>query len=399
MQAADYIKLVATSLQSNKMRTSLTALGIAVGIAAVVLLTALGGGSQQYILGQFTQFGAHIIAVTPGKASTVGMSGAVISNIRPLSIADARSLATINGIETAVPLVQGNLPVERGNRTRWTFILGVNHQVPETWSIAVGLGSFLPDETADQARSLAVIGYKVRQELFADENPLGKRIRIGQERYRVIGVMQKKGQILGFDMDDTVYIPVQRTMAMFNRTSLMEIDMLYSPGYNEEKLIETIKQRLIHRHGTEDFTITSQQDILSTLGSIMTILTAVVAGLGSISLIVGGVGIFTIMSIAVNERIREIGLLRALGASKQQVTQMFLLEAAALAGLGGIAGMVLGLGIAWLVHALIPAMPVKIAWNYVFLAELVAVATGVIAGLLPARRAAAMQPVDALRNE
>ena len=399
MQFIDYTRLAATSLSSNKMRTSLTALGIAVGIAAVVLLTALGGGSQQYILGQFTQFGAHIIAVSPGKASTLGMSGAVISNVRPLSIDDALSLETINGIETAVPLVQGNLPVERGNRTRWTFILGVNHQTPETWSIPVALGSFLPDESADQARSLAVIGDKVRQELFADENPLGKRIRIGQERYRVIGVMEKKGQILGFDMDDTVYIPVARAMSMFNRSSLMEIDMLYSSSHNEELLIEAIKQRLIQRHGSEDFTITSQSDILSTLGSIMTILTAVVAGLGSISLLVGGVGIFTIMSIAVNERIKEIGLLRALGASKQQVTRMFLLEAAVLAGLGGLAGMILGLGVAWLIHMLIPAMPVQIAWNYVLLAELVAVLTGVIAGLLPARRAAAMQPVDALRNE
>ncbi len=399
MQFTDYTRLAATSLLSNKMRTSLTALGIAVGIAAVVLLTALGGGSQQYILGQFTQFGAHIIAVAPGKASTLGMSGAVISNVRPLSIDDARALETINGIETAVPLVQGNLPVERGNRTRWTFVLGVNHQTPETWSIAVAHGEFLPDESTDQARSLAVIGDKVRQELFADENPLGKRIRIGQERFRVIGVMEKKGQILGFDMDDTVYIPVQRAMSMFNRTSLMEIDMLYSVSYNEDQLIETIKQRLIQRHGAEDFTITSQSDILSTLGSIMTILTAVVAGLGSISLLVGGVGVFTIMSIAVNERIKEIGLLRALGASKQQVTRMFLLEAAVLAGLGGLAGMLLGLGIAWLIHILIPAMPVQIAWDYVFLAELVAVLTGVIAGLLPARRAAAMQPVDALRHE
>lgn len=399
MRAVDYSKLAFSSLKFSRLRTYLTALGIAVGIAAVVLLTALGGGAQDYMLGQFTQFGAHIIAVAPGKTSTVGLSGAVISNVRPLTIDDAKSLHQLLNIKTSVPVVQGNSPVERSNRTRWTNILGVNHEVPSTWKMAVGQGRFLPDEAPEQARNFAVIGDKIRQELFPGTNPLGAFIRIEQERFRVIGVMERKGQVLGFDMDDIVYIPIYRAMSLYNRESLMEIDLLYAAGRDEKQIITDIKKRLIERHGTEDFTITSQDDIIGTLGSILSILTAVVAGLGSISLLVGGVGIFTIMSIAVNERTKEIGLLRALGASKRQVTLLFLLEAAVLSGLGGVAGMFAGFGIAWLLHLLIPALPVSISWNYVILAEVIAIVTGMLAGLVPARKAAAMTPVDSLRSE
>ena len=399
MLFADYLHLATTSIRFSRMRSFLTALGIAVGIAAVVLLTALGGGVQQYVLKQFPQFGAHIIAINPGKSSTLGVSGAMVSNVRPLSIEDAESLRRIQGVQTAVPVVQGNSPVEADKRTRWTTVLGVNHETLATWQLRVASGQFLPDDAARQARNLAVIGAKVRAELFPDSNPLGQAIRIGQERFRVIGVMESKGQILGFDMDDSVYIPVARAMALFNREGLMEIDVLYQAGANEAGIIAQIKALLIQRHGTEDVTITSQSDMLKTLGSILDILKAVVAGIGSISLLVGGVGILTIMSIAVNERTGEIGLLRALGASRQQVTRLFLLEAAALAGLGGIAGLVVGISIAWLLHLTLPALPVQIDWLYVMLAEAVAVVTGLLAGFAPAQRASALPPVDALRRE
>ncbi|HRJ54275.1 MAG TPA: ABC transporter permease [Candidatus Thiothrix moscowensis] len=399
MLLGDYLHLATTSIRFSRMRSFLTALGIAVGIAAVVLLTALGSGAQQYILQQFTQFGAHIIAINPGKSSTLGVSGAMISNVRPLSLDDADSLRRIPGVQTAVPVVQGNSPVEADKRTRWTTVLGLNHETPQTWQLQVASGVFLPVESARQARNLAVIGAKIRSELFPDQNPLGQHIRIGQERFRVIGVMESKGQILGFDMDDAVYIPVARAMALFNREGLMEIDVLYQAGADEAGIIRQIRDLLIQRHGTEDITITSQTDMLKTLGSILDILKAVVAGIGSISLLVGGVGILTIMSIAVNERTGEIGLLRALGASRRQVTRLFLLEAAALAGLGGIAGMLAGIGIALLLHVAIPAMPVQIDWLYVFLAEIIAITTGLLAGFAPARRASALPPVEALRNE
>ncbi|WP_299875216.1 ABC transporter permease [uncultured Cocleimonas sp.] len=399
MRITDYSLLALSSLKYSRLRTYLTALGIAVGIAAVVLLTALGGGAQHYMMGQFSQFGANIISVAPGKTTTAGISGAILSNVRPLTIEDAESLHRLPNIITSVPAIQGNLPIERGNRTRWTSVLGINHEVPDTWAMEVGQGRFLPNEPAEQARNFVVIGDTIRRELFPYTKPLGEFLRIGGERYRVIGVMKKKGQVLGLDMDDIVYIPVYRALSLYNRDSLMEIDLRYTEGYDEAQIINNIKQRLIERHGSEDFTITSQDDIIGTLGSILGILTAVVAGLGSISLLVGGVGIFTIMSIAVNERIKEIGLLRALGASRRQVTLLFLFEAAVLSGLGGIFGMLSGFGIAWLLHYVIPALPINIQWDYVIMAEIIAIVTGMIAGLVPARRAAVMEPVDALRSE
>jgi ABC-type antimicrobial peptide transport system, permease component len=290
MLLADYLHLATSSIRFSPMRSFLTALGIAVGIAAVVLLTALGGGVQHYVLQQFTQFGAHIIAINPGKSSTFGVSGAMVSNVRPLSIEDAESLRRIQGVQTSVPMVQGNSPVEVGQLTRWTTVLGVNHETLQTWQLHLASGQFLPDDTTTQARNMAVIGAKVRSELFPDRSPLGQHLRIGQERFRVIGVMETKGQILGFDMDDAVYVPVARALALFNREGLMEIDVLYQAGANEAAIIEQIKALLIQRHGTEDVTITSQSDMLKTLGSILDILKAVVAGIGSISLLVGGVG-------------------------------------------------------------------------------------------------------------
>ena len=215
----------------------------------------------------------------------------------------------------------------------------------------------------------------------------------------MIGIMERKGQMLGFDMDDAVYIPAGRALSLYNRESLMEVDLLYDPARSEQQVIAQIRRHLIARHGREDFSIVSQSDMLGTLNTILELLTAVVGGIGAISLLVGGVGIFTIMSIAVNERVHEVGLLRALGASRTQVSFLFLLEAAILSGLGGVAGMVLGFGLGFLIHFAIPSIPVTIAWGYVALALLVAIATGVLAGIFPARRAAALPPVEALRSE
>jgi putative ABC transport system permease protein len=399
MLIRDYLQLSLSSIRFSRQRSFLTSLGITVGIASVVLLTALGSGTQQYIMGQFTQFGAHIIAVAPGKSNTLGISGAAISNVRPMTVDDAESLRKIQGVITSVPVVQGYASVEASKRNRWTTVLGINHETPATWQLNVASGRFLPKEFAEQARNLAVIGSKVKSELFPNRSPLGETIRIGQERFRIVGVMESKGQVFGFDMDDMVYIPVVRALSLFNRESLMEIDLLYKAGADEKLIIQQIKQILEKRHGTEDFTIVSQSDMLGTLGSILDIIKAVVAAIGGISLLVGGVGILTIMSIAVNERTREIGLLRALGASRQQVTWLFLLEAAALAALGGLAGLLLGMGVIALLHLSVPTMPIEIDWLYVLLAESVAIVTGLLAGFAPAHKASALQPVDALRSE
>jgi putative ABC transport system permease protein len=399
MLARDAIGLSLNAVISHRMRSLLTALGIAVGIAAVVLLTSLGEGIHRFVLAEFTQFGTNLIGITPGKSSTVGFSGGVISNVRPLGLADALALARLPRVVATVPVVQGNAAVEFGGRSRRTYIFGVGAAVPIVWQMKVAQGRFLPDDDPRAARAFVVLGSKVKKELFGAENPLGRRVRIGSERYQVAGVMASKGQMLGFDLDDAVYIPAGRAMALFNRQSLMEIDLLYAAGSDSDDVRRRVKQLLVARHGAEDFTVITQDQMLDVLGSVLNVLTIAVGALGGISLLVGGVGILTIMTIAVNERTAEIGLLRAIGASRGQILALFVAEAVVLAGLGGLAGLALGTGGAWLLSRLVTHLPTHTPWSYVLLAELLACLIGLLAGVLPARHAARLDPIEALRAE
>jgi len=395
----DSAKLATAALSSQRMRSFLTALGIAVGIASVVLLTSIGEGIHKFVLSEFTQFGTNLIAVSPGKTTTAGMSGAIISNVRPLSIDDALALGRSPKILGVVPFVQGNAPVEFGKRSRRTYVFGVGSQVPSVWQMKVAMGRFLPDDDPRTARAFAVLGSTVKDELLGSVNPLGRRIRIGGERYRVIGVMESKGQMLGFDLDDAVYIPTDRALGMFDRESLMEIDLLYAAGSSLNEIVKRVKALLIDRHGAEDFTITTQEQMLDVLGSVLNILTLAVGALGGISLLVGGVGILTIMTISVNERRAEIGLLRAIGAGRGQILSLFIGEAVVLASIGGLAGLMIGAGGAWLLGAIVPALPTHTPWLYVVLAEILAALIGLLAGVLPAHRAANLDPIEALRAE
>ena len=258
MKAADLLRLTTGSIRTRKARSRLTALGIAVGIAAVVLLTSIGEGIQQFVLAEFTQFGTNLIAISPGKTETLGLSGAIVSNVRPLSLDDAAALAQLPQVLAVVPFVQGNAAVEANGRTRRTTVFGTGPEVPAVWQIKPALGRFLPDDEPRRARAFAVLGHKLREELFGSRSPLGERIRVGGESYRIIGTLQPKGQLLGFDLDDTVYIPVGRAMAMFDREGLMEIDVLYRPGTDADRLAEQIATRLRARHGGDDVTTVTE---------------------------------------------------------------------------------------------------------------------------------------------
>ncbi len=399
MLTRDLMRLTTGAIIAHRTRSLLTGLGIAVGIAAVVVLTAIGEGVQRFVLQEFTQFGTNLLAITPGKTETFGISGAAISNVRPLSLDDAEAIARLPKVLAMAPFIQGNAAIEADGRTRRTTVFGVGPAVPEVWQIRPALGRFLPSESLRRARPFAVLGSKVHKELFGHRSPLGERIRIGGETYRIVGVMESKGQMLGFDLDDTVYVPIARAMAMFDRESLMEIDLLYAAGADPDELSKKVKERLLQRHGSEDFTIITQDQMLDVLGSVLDILTLAVAALGAISLLVGGVGILTIMTIAVNERTAEIGLLRALGASRRQILSIFLGEATILSSIGGIVGIVSGAGGAWLLGVAIPALPTHTAWDYVVIALAVAAAIGLTAGVVPALRASRLDPVQALRDE
>lgn len=399
MNTRDFTKLTLSSVIDNRTRTLLTTLGIAIGIAAVVLLTSIGEGINRFVITQFTQFGTTLIQIQPGKTSTMGSSIGAINTVRPLSVDDTLALARLPFIEAAVGFAMGNAEVEANQRQRRTTIYGTGPDFPKAYSFALALGTFLPNDNPHAPRPTAVLGSKMRDELFGDANPLGQFIRIAGSRFRVVGVMESKGQMLGFDLDDTVYLPTTRAMELFNQESLMEIDLLYSADASVDEVVANVERLLLDRHGVDDVTVTTQQQMMDVLGSILGVLTTAVGGLGAISLVVGGIGILTIMTIAVRERTNEIGLLRALGATQNQVMSLFLGEAIILAALGGLAGLIIGIGGAQLLNWLVPSLPVQISFHYVLIAEGVAVIIGLLAGVIPARRAAAMIPVDALRAE
>ncbi len=399
MKTADWLRLTGSSFVAYPLRSFLTGLGIAIGIMAVILLTSIGEGLHQFILAEFSQFGTHLIAIQPGKTQTQGANVGIFGSTRPLSLEDAAALRRLGVIAHVNPSMQGNAEVRANERTRRTTVVGAGHEMTQVFSMALQSGQFLPDDDTTQARALVVLGAKVRHELFGASNPLGAYLRIGGQRYRVIGVMQPKGQMLGFDMDDTVFIPAARAMELFNRPGLMEIQVNYQAGASLATVTAAISTLLKERHGREDFTLIPQEKALEVLGSVLGIITFAVGALGGISLFVGGVGILTIMTMAVTERTAEIGLLRALGAREGQVLQLFLGEAMLLSALGGLSGLLLGVGVAQAAHALFPALPVHTPWLFAVLAELSAISIGLLAGVMPARRAARLDPVEALRTE
>jgi len=396
---SDLFRYTFTSISAHRLRSSLTALGIGIGVTAVVLLTSIGEGLQQYLLHEFTQFGTNIISVSPGKSTTFGASAASFNTTRPLSLADADALNRVPFVTHTIGTVQGNAEVQSYGRTRRTLVTGTGPNMPSVWSIDVKLGKFLPPDDQTAPRPFAVLGSKVREELFGSANPLGERIRVGGSRFRVIGVMESVGTLLGFDMDDTVYIPAARGLELFNKEGLVEITVLYDESAAPDEVVAGIRRLMIARHGGEDFTITTQQQMVDVLGSILNIVQVAVAGLGGISLLVGGVGIFTIMTIAVHERTSEIGLLRSLGAVRRSVHDIFLVESIMLAGLGGISGLILGGLIVEMTKIFVPAMPLSYSVPYAVAAESVAILIGLLAGVLPARKAANLDPVNALRTE
>jgi putative ABC transport system permease protein len=399
MKLADSFRFSFRALTAHKLRTGLSAGGIAVGIAAIILLTAIGEGIHQFVLAEFTQFGTHIINITPGKTETHGASVGSIGTNRPITLDDVEALKAVPNARFINSGVTGNAEIRVGNKSRRVMVSGEGPDFSRAFSMRVAIGSFLPPDSPEAARAFAVLGSKARSELFGTQNPLGAVIQVGGMRFRVIGVMAPKGQVLGFDLDDTVYIPTARALELFNREGVMEAHVVYRPGTPVESVVENIKRILLARHGREDFTVTPQQQMLSTLSTVLDVLTFAVAALGGISLVVGAVGIITLMHISVNERVSEIGLLKALGATRAGIRSLFLIESAGLSLLGGIIGMAAGGGIAWLLQTLLPALPVQVPWVYVSGALVASMLIGLGAGVAPAWMASRLDPVESLRTE
>jgi putative ABC transport system permease protein len=226
MRQQDFVKLIGQSIVAHKLRSVLTALGIGIGVTAVVLLTSIGEGLNTYMVEMFTQFGTTTVQIQPGKTSTFGFTPGVLNSTRPLSLADATALERAPHVVAAVPMVAGSATVEGNNRERSVTVYAVGPEFDRAFKVDVVSGSFLPHDELERARNVAVLGAKLYTELFGGGNALGARIRVGGQRYRVVGIMESKGDMVGIDLDDTVYIRAARGLELFNRQGLLEIDVL-----------------------------------------------------------------------------------------------------------------------------------------------------------------------------
>jgi putative ABC transport system permease protein len=319
--------------------------------------------------------------------------------VRPLTLNDAEQLRRLPDVVAVTPQVLGSARLAAAERQRDTELMGVGAEAARAWRLQVALGRVLPDDDPVAARPYVVLGHKVRRELFGETNPLGATLRVGGMSFRVIGVMAAKGPFLGVDLDDMVYIPASRALQLFNKEGFNQIDVVFSERTTSAQVSRRIKQLLTALHGAEDFTLFTQEDMLRSLDRILRLITLAIAGLGGISLVVGGVGVTTIMTTALRERMAEIGLLRALGATRRQTLLLFLGEAVLLAAAGGLAGIllvVLAVGGAKLAA---PALPLALQPFYLGMAWLLSTAVGLLAGIAPAWQASLLNPIEALRQE
>ncbi len=402
MELYEFFKTAIQSALLNKWRTFLTTLGIVIGVYSVVILVSLGEGAKLYFADLFSGMGSNLLIVLPGKKDTKG--GAphpMINTVRKLSLSDmeflkkrGRTFETVNG------LIMGGGNTKYSNRQRDLMIIGTNETFSYIHNMPVESGSFISAEDVLSKKKVAVIGHTVLKELFHNENPLGKQMTVAGGRFTVIGIMQSKGQSLGIDMDDIVYIPLTVAMDIFNQEGLTRITVKANSASNIDASIEEVTDLMKKAHsGNEDFTIISQKDMLSTFEKIAATMQLVVLGIASISLLVGGIGIMNIMLVTVKEKTREIGIRIAVGARRIDILIQFLIESITISLLGGIIGLLLGLLTIVIFNSLVPDFQVRLTPWIFMLSFGFSVFVGVVFGVFPARRAANMNPIDALRYE
>jgi putative ABC transport system permease protein len=396
MRFADLMQFAAGGLKGHRLRTSLSLLGVGIGVASVILLTSLGEGARRYIAGEFASLGSNLLIIIPGKTETAGLAPLVSTAPHDLTRQDAEALVQeVRTIRKVAPVVVGTASARAGERTRETTVIGTTREILEVRHLQMSSGRFLPADEPDAP--VCVLGAKVQRELFPDQNPLGQTVRIGEWRFRVIGVIAPRGTSIGMDMDEVVEIPVDTALRLFNRHSLFRILAEVDSHDQIDQARKSAIAVLTQRHaGEEDVTILTQDSVLGSFDLIFKALTAALAGIAAISLGVAGIGIMNVMLVSVSERTREIGLLKAVGVTHQQVVAVFLVEAAIISTAGGSLGLLAGIGAGRLLKGIYPDFPFHAPGWAVGAALAVSCLVGLFFGFLPARKAAQLDPVRAL---
>jgi putative ABC transport system permease protein len=365
----DLAEIALPALLRQRVRTGLSLLGVAIGVAAVVSLTALGEGARRYVVDQFAALGSNLLVILPGRTETTGAIPHLGGVPNDLTLEDARAVERLPGIGKVAPISIGQM----------------------------AQGKFLPPGEMGRGAPMVVLGADLANELFPASAPaLGRIVRVGDWRMRVIGVLAKRGTQLGFDMDEVAIVPVATGLRMFNRTSLFRVLATTHAHESLDEACDRTVAMLTERHDEEDVTCITQDSVVSGLSSILTTLTLAVAAIAAVSLAVAGIGIMNLMLVSVSERTAEVGLLKAMGASNRQVLTVFLAEAMWIAGAGGLLGLGLGLGAIRVLVAFYPAFPAAPPLWALAAALGLSLVVGAVFGVLPARRAARLDPVVAL---
>lgn len=398
VHADDLLRFVFGALRGYSVRTALMLLAMAIGVAAVVILTSLGEGARRFVVNEFTSLGTHLVIVLPGRSETTGGAPPLISETpRDLTIDDALALERQRAVRRIAPIAVGSVAVSWGGRDRESIIVGSTREFLDIRHLTMGQGRFLPAGDPQRASPVCVLGAKVRSELFGAHKALGEWVRIGDRRFRVIGVLATEGRSIGIDIEEVVVIPVASALALLNTNSLFRILVEARTREDVPQVRKGIADIIRTRHeGEDDVTVITQDAVLATFDRILRALTLTVAGIAAISLAVAGILIMNVMLVAVAQRTAEIGLLKALGASARSIQRLFVAEATVLSLLGALLGFLIGEAGSWFVGRLYPALPVGTPWWAIVAALTVALLTGVVFSLLPARRAARLDPVQAL---
>ncbi len=417
MKFSNSFKTAITGLKTNKTRSFLTILGIVIGIASVILMMSLGDGAQNLILGQIMSMGANNVFVEPGAFAGGGdMTQQMMEGmeIKTLTIEDMEAIEKDPLVEMVAPIVVSvSRVIYKNNDEKITFY-GTTPAYNKITDVQTVLGSNFTDFDVQSMSKVVVLGYKIKEDLFENENPIGKIIRIKKTNFRVIGVMEEQGTQMFQNLDEYIYIPItsaQRFLLGINHVQSSVVKIVNQDKIDEA--VEGIRLMLRERHNIynpegdlskDDFKVVSGKETAAIMNTVTSILTLLLSSIAAIALIVGGVGIMNIMLVSVVERTREIGLRKAVGARKKDILYQFLIEAIVLTGLGGILGILLGAIFSYLV-SIVLTMVLGIEWKFILslssiiLAFGVATGIGLIFGIYPARKAAKLSPIDALRYQ